>query len=253
MKKRLATIVELLDRELAIADFKDHSHNGLQVENRGHITKVCCGVDASLEFIEEAQRRGGDLLICHHGLSWGDSLAHLTGLNYQRVGALLRGDMALYGAHLPLDAHPTLGNNAQICKALKLTDLKPFGLYNGSPIGFEGRLPKPVRYETLKRRVARVMGREGQTIDCGRKSIRTVAVVSGGAADEVVEAAAKGIDLYLTGEPSLAGAVTARDLGMNVVYAGHYATEVWGVRAVGEMLAKRYKLPVEFIDLGIPF
>jgi dinuclear metal center YbgI/SA1388 family protein len=253
MQKALAPMVEFLDRELALTEFKDRSNNGLQVQNGGTVSKICCGVDASLEFIEEAQRRGGDLLICHHGLSWGDSLAHITGLNYRRVGALLRGDMALYGCHLPLDAHPRLGNNAQICKALKLTALQPFGIYNGSPIGFTGSFSKPVPYETLTRRIARVMGRDVQSVDCGRKTIRSVAVVSGGAADEVVEAAEKGIDLYLTGEPSLSGAVTARDLGMNVVYAGHYATEVWGVRAVGECLRKRFKLPVEFIDLGIPF
>ncbi|MBN1652872.1 MAG: Nif3-like dinuclear metal center hexameric protein [Deltaproteobacteria bacterium] len=132
---QLKQITDFLDKQLAISDYQDSSHNGLQVENRREIKQVCCGVDASMEFFQAARAAGANLLICHHGLSWDVSLKRITGLNYERVSYLIGNDMALYACHLPLDAHPRLGNNAQICKALGLVELKPFGVYtrtNGS-------------------------------------------------------------------------------------------------------------------------
>ena len=109
---------EFLDRELHVTDFKDSSNNGLQVDNSGRVGRVCCGVDASLEFFEAAQRRGADMLICHHGLSWNDSLKRITDLNYRKIAFLMRHDMALYACHLPLDAHPRYGNNAVLARML---------------------------------------------------------------------------------------------------------------------------------------
>ena len=134
----LEIIVSFLNRELNIKAFSDDAHNGLQVENIGKIARVCVGVDASLAFFEEAAKRKADLVICHHGLSWGDSLKRITGLNYRRLKLLIDNDMALYACHLPLDAHPRYGNNAQICKAFGLRRLNPFGIYHGTPIGFSG-------------------------------------------------------------------------------------------------------------------
>ncbi|MDP6491061.1 MAG: Nif3-like dinuclear metal center hexameric protein [Kiritimatiellia bacterium] len=247
----VSTITNYLDRELKIDAFEDSSHNGLQVANSGSVTKICCGVDASLEFFQEAHARGADMAICHHGISWGESLAKITGLNYQRISKLLRYDMALYACHLPLDAHPTLGNNARICRTLGLKKLKPFGMYNGKLIGFEGTLPKPRRFSTVERMVSERIGTPLHTWDCGKKTVQTVAVVSGGAAGEIAEAGEKGIDVYLSGEQSLAAYNLAREYGVNAIFAGHYATERFGVIAVGDRLKKRFGVEVEFVDMGI--
>ena len=246
-------IAAFLDRELRIQDFTDSSHNGLQVANRGAVTRVCCGVDASLEFFEAARRKGADLLICHHGLSWGDSLKRITGLNHRRLDFLLRHNLALYACHLPLDAHPRYGNNALICRALGLRRLRRFGLYSGKEIGFAGILPRPMTRSAFKRLVSRAIGRNLQTMDFGRATVRSVAVLSGGAAGELDEAGRKGIDVYLTGEPNLHAYNLAREYGINAVFAGHYATEVFGVRALAGLIRRRFRLPAEFIDLRIPY
>jgi dinuclear metal center YbgI/SA1388 family protein len=248
---KVSTLAGYLDKELRIREFEDSSHNGLQVANSGKVKKICCGVDASLEFFELAHGRGADLLFCHHGISWGDSLSTITGLNYQRLSALLKYDMALYASHLPLDAHATLGNNAQICRTLGLKRLKPFGMYHGKEIGFEGQLVKPQRFSTLARQVADRVGPPLHTWDFGRKTVQRVAVVSGGAAGEIAEAGEKGIDVYLSGEQTLAAYNLAREYGINAIFAGHYATERFGVMAVGAQLKKRFNVDVEFIDTGI--
>ncbi len=249
----LTTITSFLDKELKITDFKDSSHNGLQVENSGKIRRVCCGVDASMEFFEAAQAKGADLLICHHGLSWGESLARITDLNYRRIKFLLEHDMALYASHLPLDAHPRHGNNIGIARALGLRNVKPFGVYNGSEIGFAGRLTKPTSYSAFKKKVSRVTGSELQTMDFGKSKIQTVAVVSGGAAGEIVEAGDKGIDVYVSGEPALMAYSLAQEYGLNAIFAGHYATEVFGVQSLGAVLQKRFAIKAEFINLNVPF
>jgi len=239
---------------LKIETFKDSSHNGLQVENSGKIRRICCGVDASMEFFEAAQAKGADLLVCHHGLSWGESLAHITDLNYSRIKYLIEHDMALYASHLPLDAHPRYGNNIGIARALGLRNIKPFGVYNGSEIGFAGRLPKPMGYSAFKKKVSRVTGTEElQTMDFGKRKIQTVAVVSGGAAGEIVEAGQKGIDVYISGEAALSAYSLAQEYRVNAIFAGHYATEVFGVRTLGEVLQKRFSVKAEFIDLDVPF
>ena len=250
---KLRRIVDVLDKELAIGKFDDSSNNGLQVENTGQVRKVCCGVDASLEFFEAAHGRGADLLVCHHGISWGDSLKHITELNYRRLAFLVRHDMALYAAHLPLDAHPQLGNNIRICRALKLQRVKPFGMYRGQLIGFQGRLPTPMRYDRFKQLVTDVVGGELRSMDCGKKTVATVAVISGGAANEVMQAAQAGVDVYLSGEANLSAYSLAREYGINALFAGHYATEVFGVKAVAEFLGKKLGLDAEFVALDVPW
>jgi len=203
--KSLETIVAFLDQELNIKAFADSSHNGLQVENSGKIARVAVGVDASCAFFAEAARRKAQMVICHHGLSWGDSLKRISGLNYRRLKFLLDHDMALYACHLPLDAHPRLGNNAQIARVLGLQRLKPFGLYHGVTIGFCGSLPEAIPYAAFKSRVQRIMGNTVGMMDFGKRRVRTVAIVSGGAdAEQIDEAGQKGIDVYVSGEPKLA-------------------------------------------------
>ncbi len=251
----LTDITAYLDRELKPETFQDPSHNGLQIENTGRIRTVRCGVDASMAFFEEAHAQGADLLICHHGLSWGDSLTRITDLNFRRVKYLITHDMALYASHLPLDAHPVHGNNACIANALGLQALTPFGHYHGQTLGYAGRLPKAMPYTAFKRQAAGVFGPDAalSSMDFGKTRVRTVAVVSGGAADMVAEAGRAGVDVYVTGEPVLAAYSIAQEYGVNTIFAGHYATEGFGVRALGRILGKQFGLDTGFINLSIPY
>lgn len=251
----LTDMIAFLNRELKLECFQDVSHNGLQVENTGSIKRICCGVDASMEFFEAAHVRKADLLICHHGISWGESLARITDLNYRRLKFLLTHNMALYACHLPLDAHAVYGNNACIARALGLRALKPFGNYHGQPIGMVGRLVKSMPYADFKARAASTIGGASapQSMDFGARQVRTVAVVSGGAADLAEEAGRNGVDVYITGEPMLSAYSVAQEYRLNVIFAGHYATEVFGVKALGALLQKHFDVEIEFIDLAVPY
>lgn len=249
----LRRIVSLLDKELLIDAFNDVSHNGLQVENSGSIRRICCGVDACLDFFEAAADRKADLLVCHHGISWGDSLKTVADLNYRRLRFLIEHDMALYACHLPLDAHPRLGNNAGICRALGLKNRRRFGMYEGQEIGYEGTLPEPMTYRSFLALVRKMVSPQLQTMDFGPRTVRRIAVVSGGGADEIEEAGRKGIDAYLSGEPKLSAFSIAKEFGVHGVFAGHYSTEVFGVRAVAGFLKRRLRIPCEFLDFKVPF
>ncbi len=249
----LKDLVAFLDGTLAVGDWVDDSNNGLQVGDTGEVKKVCCGVDASLSFFEAAKARGADFLIVHHGISWGSSLSRLTGLNYRWVKALIDSGMALYACHLPLDAHPEVGNNAEICRVLGLRDCSPFGRYHGREIGFKGLLPEPMRYDSFKQLVGREISPSFKSMDFGKSMISSVAVISGGAAAEVAQAGEAGVDLYLSGEPSLLAYNLAQQHGVNAIFAGHYATERFGVKALGRLLTDKFALDVEFIDLEINY
>lgn len=252
--EKLADIVSALDAELRIADFTDASHNGLQVENSGTVSKVCCGVDASLEFLQAAKERGADLCVVHHGLSWGESLSRITGANYKLVSFLIKNDIALYAAHLPLDAHPAMGNNARIAAALGLSDVSGFGLYHGNLIGCKGSLPAATPFAEVCDRIrSLVPGGAFHALPFGKRAVRMIGVVSGGGSDELGQAIDAGLDCFLTGEVNLQ-AYNAAKLGeINLIAAGHYATEVFGVKALGEFLAGNFKLPFEFVNFQLPW
>jgi dinuclear metal center YbgI/SA1388 family protein len=249
----LKKIVAFLNGAMNIEEYPDSSHNGLQVENSGRVNKVFCGVDASLEFFARAREQGADLLICHHGISWGDSLKQITGLNYRRLAFLIKNDLALYACHIPLDAHSQMGNNALLSKAIGLRRRKLFGRYRGKPIGYYGSLPRGQKLSLFIKRVEKVLGCCVQSLEFGRKTVRTVGIVSGGGSDWIEEADRLNIDVFLTGEASLAGYNLARDCGINVLFGGHYATESFGVKALGAALEKKFRLKSEFIDLKVPF
>ena len=250
---KLSEIAGFLDARLRVADFQDVSNNGLQVENGGGVSRVCCGVDASLEFFEAAAAKGADLVVVHHGISWGDSLKRITGVNYRLVRFLLEHGMALYACHLPLDAHPEFGNNARIAAALGLRGVRPFGTYHGQAIGVRGALPRALDFAAFRDKVAKAVSPRLAEMSFGRAKIRTVGIVSGGASEMADQAAEAGLDAYLTGEATLVGYNLARHLGIHVVAAGHYATERFGVTALGELLHGAFGLPFEFIDLGLPY
>lgn len=251
----LQSIVSYLDRELNVDAFQDVSHNGLQVEGSGIVKKVCCGVDASMSFFEAALKENADLVICHHGISWGSSLARITNLNYRRVRFLLEHDIALYACHLPLDAHRVYGNNACIANALELRNMQPFGLYHGQSIGFSGRLRAIRTIGSFVKHVQGIMNRDTplQVMEFGPAKVKTVAVVSGGAADMAAEAGKRGIDVLVTGEPVLAAYSVAQEYGVHVVFGGHYATETFGVRSLGQLVAQQFGVESAFINMNVPY
>ncbi|MBR1608368.1 MAG: Nif3-like dinuclear metal center hexameric protein [Kiritimatiellae bacterium] len=252
----LGEIVAALDAELGLARFQgDPSNNGLQVWGAPEgVAKVCCGVDASVAFYEEAARRGADMLFVHHGISWGSSLRRIAGANYALVAPLVKSGTALYAAHLPLDAHPVLGNNACIARALGLVDVEPFAEYAGFRIGVRGRFPAPLPWTGVKAKFRAICpGGRFEAFDGGRGEVRTACVVSGGGADEFPQACDAGIDCFLTGEIGLKDWNALLAQPIDFAAAGHYATERFGPRAVAEWIAGKFGIEAEFVDMGLPF
>ncbi len=247
-------IAALLNAQLKIDAFRDVSHNGLQIENRGEVTRVATAVDGSLETLEAAVAMGAQMVLVHHGISWGESLAQISGANYRVVSYALAHNLALYAAHLPLDAHPTLGNNAQLAQAFKLQATRPFLTYHGQTIGVAGALPEPLSHDAFAQLAqALIQPRRMEFFDCGVAEIRTVGICSGGAPEGIVQAAQAGLDLYLCGEATLQAYNLAHDWGINALFAGHYATERFGIRALGDWLAAQTALPCDFIDFDLPY
>jgi dinuclear metal center YbgI/SA1388 family protein len=243
----LAVMVKYLDALLRTAEFKDYDRacNGLQVENLGSIHRLAAAVDASLATVRLAITSRADLLIVHHGLFWGP--AHpWTGKRYEMIRLLLDHDLAVYSSHLPLDAHPKLGNNVRLSTALGLKKLKPFFFDRGQHLGFQGQATMQRR--NLARCLQKATGVEPLIIPGGPEICRRIGVVTGGAGSELKIAAAEGVDTFITGEGPHWTYALAEELGINVVYGGHYATETFGVKALASHLARRFKLPWLFVN-----
>jgi dinuclear metal center YbgI/SA1388 family protein len=219
--------------------------NGLQVQNRGSVARIAAAVDASLHTVRLAVEAKADLLLVHHGLFWGPSHPW-TGKRYELQRSLIENDLAVYSSHLPLDLHPKLGNNAQLCAALGLKKLTPFFFNHGQHIGFQARV-RLTRQE-LAQRLQHALGNPPHLIPGGPAVCRRIGVVTGGAGAELKIAAAEGVDTFITGEGPHWTYALAEELGVNVFYGGHYATETFGVKALGEHLARRFRLPCVFLD-----
>jgi dinuclear metal center YbgI/SA1388 family protein len=246
-KTSLAAIVNYCDRTLRTAQIGDYEGavNGLQVENRGAIRRIAAAVDASLTTVRLAIARKASLLVVHHGLYWGPTHPW-TGKRYELLRLLLDHDLALYSSHLPLDAHPRLGNNARLCAALGLNRLDPFFLSHGQHIGFRSVVNLP--REEIARRLQRATGSKPLLIPAGPAICRRVGVVTGGAGAELRQAAGEGVDTFVTGEGPHWAYALAEELGVNVLYGGHYATETFGVKALAAELSKKFKVPWVFVD-----
>jgi len=246
-KVKLANIVTHCTRTLKPESFEDWpgAANGLQVENRGGVSRIAAAVDATPATVKKTISAGADLLIVHHGLFWG-ATHPWTGNRYKLLRLLLDNNVAVYSSHLPLDAHPRLGNNAQLCKALDIKAAKPFFVERGQAIGLRGALN--LTRAQLAKRLAKVTGTEPTVLPGGNARCRRVGVVTGGAGAEMKTAADEGVDTFITGEGPHWTFALAEDLGLNVFYGGHYATETFGVKALSESLSKKFKLPWTFID-----
>lgn len=231
-------LVAYLDGYLRVREFQDLSLNGLQVEGRREVRKVGAAVDAGLAVFEKALEAGVDFLIVHHGLFWGKPFP-ITGHHKRRLEVLFQGGINLYAAHLPLDAHPEVGNNWEMARALGLLDLEPFD------VGVKGRFPVPTPLVRIADMLGQLTGMQPLVHQGGSEWVETVTIVSGGAAGllERVET-----DLFITGEPKHSLFHETFERGKNVIYAGHYDTETFGVKALARHLEARFGLPWVFLD-----
>lgn len=243
----LAQIVSHCDRILrtSVVHDYDHAANGLQVENSGAVTRIAAAVDASLATARLAAAAQADLLVVHHGLFWGPTHPW-TGHRYKLIQFLLSHNLAVYSSHLPLDAHPRLGNNVRLCAALDLKRLRPFFFDHQQFLGFKTNT-RLSRTE-LTTRLKRATGVPPHVIPGGPDICQRVGIVTGGAGSELAKAAAEGVDTFITGEGPHWTYALAEELGLNVLYGGHYATETFGVKALAKHLSRRFKLPWTFID-----
>jgi dinuclear metal center YbgI/SA1388 family protein len=246
-------ILGFCDDFLDIASFEDYGPNGLQVPGRAEVTKVATGVSANLELLATAVDSGAELVLTHHGLLWGAEVGPLSPPMAARLRTLLCGEASLAAYHLPLDAHPEIGNNALLRDALGLEpDGRPFGKARGSAVGVIGRASEPIDVGELGRRLSEAAGQEPLVFDSGPDRISTVGIVTGGGSFAVGEAGQLGLDALVTGEPSEPVMGEAREYGIHFLAGGHYATETFGIRRLGELVAERFSIEHEFIDVPNP-
>jgi dinuclear metal center YbgI/SA1388 family protein len=253
MPAQLADILAELDRLLEPERFRDYGPNGLQVPGPAEVSTLATGVSAHAELFELAAGERADLLIVHHGLFWGSAPGPIDAALKRRLKLLFDADIGLAAYHLPLDAHPEVGNNALLARALGAEELEPFALHEGEPIGFIASLPEDgLAAAELFTRVRDITSREPLVFDAGPARVRRIAIVSGAGADYLADAAAAGAEALLTGEPAERTMAVARESGVHFIAAGHYATETLGVRRLGRHLAERFALREVFLDVPNP-
>jgi dinuclear metal center YbgI/SA1388 family protein len=246
---QLESILQYLEGYLGVRDHPDYptAVNGLQVGIDREVSRIATAVDASEASIRAAAALGADLLLVHHGLFW-EGLRPMTGRRYRRIAALVENGIALYSCHLPLDAHAEVGNCALLGRALGLELAGRFGTYKGADIGWWGRLREPTDAAGLAARLEEVLNGPVQARPGGPERIELVGVVTGGGGSFIADAATLGLDAFVTGEGSHHNYFDAAEHGIHVLLGGHYATETFGVRALGAHLAERFGLEATFID-----
>ncbi len=245
---RTIELITYLNDYLHISEHEDRSNNGLQVEGASSVTKVAFAVDACQTAFEAARDAGAQLLITHHGLFWSE-VKLLTGPHFKRVKTLLDANIGLYGVHLPLDAHPEVGNNVELCRIIGLNDIQPWGSYKGHAAGFGGTLPRPITLNNLAAKIDAALGASSRVLAFGPQVVDRVAVCSGGASSLIPQVVAAGFSTYFSGETSHSYYHDAKDYGLNVIYSGHYATETVGLKALARHLETRFDLQTVWLDL----
>jgi dinuclear metal center YbgI/SA1388 family protein len=247
-KATIKNISDFLDKTLRVKKIHDASVNGLQVRPRtaGEIARIGFAVDACLSTFEKAREQGVELLVVHHGIKWRPQKDRT--LAGRRTAFLRKSGIALYAVHLPLDMHEEYGNNIQLGRLLGLSRLRPFGSYHGITIGFAGTFKSAKTPEGVAATMKAPLKSPCRVLPFGTKRIRTIGLVSGGAGSMVADAVMEGLDCFLTGELDLAAYNAARDYGMNVIVAGHYATETVGVKALMPLVKMTFGVKTVFID-----
>jgi dinuclear metal center YbgI/SA1388 family protein len=244
-------IIEFLDELLDAPGWPDYGPNGLQVPGAPEVSAVVTGVSAHRELFERAVAAGAQLVLCHHGLFWGRTELVTPELK-GRLKILFDADASLAAYHLPLDAHAEVGNNAQICGLLGFERSEPFSEHRGRPVGWVGRSEQGVPARELFERCGEVFGQEPLVFDAGPDLVRSIGIVSGGAASSIHEAVAHGLDAFLTGEPSEFVMASAREGRVHFIAGGHYATETFGIKRLGELLEDRFGVSHQFIEVPNP-
>jgi dinuclear metal center YbgI/SA1388 family protein len=248
----LRQLVDYCDTLLSVADYQDYAPNGLQVEGRGEVRRIVSGVSASQALIEAAIEYKADLLLVHHGYFWKGESPAIVGIKQRRIKALLQHDISLLAYHLPLDGHAELGNNAQLGRLLGITVEGRFGSGPDGGIAMWGRLQSPLSPVELVARVGERLGREPLLIEGGGQPVQRVGWCSGGAEGYLEEAAALGLDAYISGEIAEPTMHIARELGVHYLAAGHHATERYGVQALAYHLADHFAVENYFVDIPNP-
>lgn len=243
----LAEIVTFLDRELRVSAVPDYpgAMNGLQLANNGQVARVVAAVDASLPVIQAAAAGGPGLLIVHHGMFW-QGTQPITGAMYRKLKIAMDAGLAIYSSHLPLDVHPQWGNNIQLAKSIGLINPEPFFERKGLYLGVRGEWAGS--RDELLATLRTAIGGNIHLCPAGPQVPRHVGLITGAAGSEIAKIAAEGVDTFITGEGPHWSYTLAEELGMNLVYAGHYATETSGVRALAQVLKSEFSLPWNFLD-----
>jgi dinuclear metal center YbgI/SA1388 family protein len=244
-------IIAFLDDLLDAPGWPDYGPNGLQVPGVAEVSTVVTGVSAHLTLFERAVEAGAQLVLCHHGLFWGQTELISQELK-GRLKTLFDADVSLAAYHLPLDAHAEVGNNALICRQLGFERAEPFSEHKGKPVGWVGRSGDGIPAAELFERCARVFGQEPLVFDAGPERLHSIGIVSGGAASSIHEAVELGLDAFLTGEPSEFVMASAQEGGIHFIAGGHYATETFGVRRLGELLEERFGIKHRFVPVPNP-
>ncbi|OQX21704.1 MAG: Nif3-like dinuclear metal center hexameric protein [Candidatus Altiarchaeales archaeon A3] len=244
----LKKLNKFLDEYLKISEIEDVSVNGLQVEGKKEVNKICFAVDASLETFKLAKKENADMLFVHHGMIW-EGIKKVTGINYMRLKFLIENEISLYATHLPLDKHLEVGNNIQFLKIFGINkEIKEFGTYHGIKIGYAGRFEKEKNLSDFVSEVEKNLNTGCEILKFGMTKIRSVGVVSGGAAS-LIDEAIESVDCFVTGEPSHQVYHIAKEGKINVIFAGHYATETLGVKAMAKLINKKFGIETKFIDV----
>jgi dinuclear metal center YbgI/SA1388 family protein len=243
----LQSVVYFANDLLEVGQIEDYpgAVNGLQLENRGIVSKIGAAVDASTRTIEMAVSQGVDLLVVHHGLFWGE-MAPVTGAVYRRLAKAMEADLAIYSVHLPLDFHSELGNNVLLATALELLPVSPFWFVKGRAQGCVSTVS--LELSELILRAERVLGRKIWCCSAGPHRTQRIGIITGGAGAHIAEVSAEGVDTFLTGEGPHHTFALAEELGINLLYGGHYATETFGIKALAARLGERFYLPWTFLD-----
>lgn len=238
-------IVKFCEEYLQVKNFKDYCHNGLQVEGDDKISKIITGVSFSQKLIKVAVEKNAQMIIVHHGIfsSKTSSLPQFKGVLKNRLKSLLENNINLCGFHLPLDAHPVIGNNISICKLLNIQKTEPFY------VGFIGELKKQIKFSDFVKSVNKKLNTNSYIISAGQKNIKKIGVISGGASPEFKQAVELGADTYLCGDIREEVVRAVEEAEINFINAGHYNTEKLGVQNLGNLIAKKFKVKVEFVDI----
>lgn len=247
---KLADMTAHLAEFLVVDKVRDYCPNGLQVESGAEVNKIVTGVSANMDLIQAAILSGADTVLVHHGFFWKGELQTITGIKGRRIRALIKNNINLLAYHLPLDVHPQVGNNVLLAERIGVTVDGSFGCAGNINLGVYGRLATPLSVANLQEKLESILGRLPEVVGSSDRLISNVGICTGAAQDFIEEAASVGVDAFISGEISERTPHMAKELGITYFAAGHHSTEKFGIQALGEYLAEKFDVDVEFVDIA---